>query len=244
MWQRKKGKCRHFLQAVQKEYKDSGIKEQMKQYGQAFLNAWSVTAQEAAYRILGIPLHKSNFQSVWIPTGLPNERVGLVKSSRTLSNLEDDDEVVFVPGILVSCRSQQLELWLFALFASWYQVELDKQDKNDFQPNNLNVIYTPGAGIWPISRNWKFSIYNTCTSVFYNIQNEKNGQGSLSYVTINFQHIASLTLSIILNYCCSRHGEINRPISYKILALTLTATMPIRTYFKETEPTSRSMNSL
>lgn len=82
----------------------------MKQYGQAFLNAWSVTAQEAAYRILGIPLHKSNFQSVWIPAGLPNERVGLVKSSRTLSNLEDDDEVIFVPGILVSCRSQQLEL--------------------------------------------------------------------------------------------------------------------------------------
>ena len=68
----------------------------MKQCGQAFLNSQSVTAQEAAYRVHGLPLHKSNFQSVWIPTGLLNKRVGLIKPSTPLSNLEDDDGDVLV----------------------------------------------------------------------------------------------------------------------------------------------------
>ena len=61
------------IQAVQKECTDYGIKQQIKHRGQTFLNAWSVTAQEAVYRVLGLPLHKSNNLSVWLPDGLPNE---------------------------------------------------------------------------------------------------------------------------------------------------------------------------
>jgi hypothetical protein len=133
------------LQAVQKESADSGIKQQMKRCGQAFLNARSVTAQEAAYRVLGLPLHKSNFQTVWIPTGLPTERVGLLKPSTVLTNMEDDDEDIFIPGILdkYSCRPQQLDNWFLALFASWYKSGSEiKEDKNDFQPDILQEDHT------------------------------------------------------------------------------------------------------
>ena len=65
------------LEAVGKETADAGIREQMKKCGQAFLNARSVSAQEGDYRLLGLPLYKSNFDSIWIPTGLPKERVSL-----------------------------------------------------------------------------------------------------------------------------------------------------------------------
>ena len=44
------------LQAVAKESSDCSIKEQMKSCRQAFLNARNVTAQEAAYRVLSLPL--------------------------------------------------------------------------------------------------------------------------------------------------------------------------------------------
>ena len=96
------------LQAVAKETKDAGIREQMKKCGQTFLNARSVSVQEAAYRLLGLPLYKSNFDSVSIPSGLPEERVRLLKSLNTLDNLDDDDENVFVADLLENMLPDQI----------------------------------------------------------------------------------------------------------------------------------------
>ena len=62
----------------------------MKKCGKTFLNARFVTAQESAYRTPGLPVYKFNFTTVWISDGLPNKRVGLVKTS-ILSGLDDAD---------------------------------------------------------------------------------------------------------------------------------------------------------
>jgi len=106
------------------------------------MNARSITAQEAAYRVLGIPLYKSNFTTVWILTGLPKERISLLKPSSVLSNLDDDDDDIFMAGILdkYSCRPESLEGWFLAGFATWYQGDYKKEEKQDFQPDLLESM--------------------------------------------------------------------------------------------------------
>jgi hypothetical protein len=60
---------------------------------------YPVSAQEAVYRLLGLPLHIFDFQAVWIPTGMPHQRVHLLKPKHLLSALEDEEENVFFTGI-------------------------------------------------------------------------------------------------------------------------------------------------
>ena len=45
------------LQAVSKEMQNQNVSQQMKKVAYAFSNARNVSAQEAAYRILSLPLH-------------------------------------------------------------------------------------------------------------------------------------------------------------------------------------------
>lgn len=66
----------------------------MKKCAKTFQDARSVSAQEAVYRFLGLLLHKSDFQTIWIPSGMPHERVHLLKPKYLLSNMEDDEENV------------------------------------------------------------------------------------------------------------------------------------------------------
>jgi hypothetical protein len=127
------------LHAVAKEAAQESIKEQMKKCGQAFINSRSVTAQEAAYRALGLPMYKSNFTTVWIPTGLPSERISLLKPSYVLQNLDDADNDIFVSGIAdkYSKRPAVLQAWCLTQFASWYQTARQDFVQSDFQPDIL-----------------------------------------------------------------------------------------------------------
>ena len=64
-----------------------------------------------------------------------------------LHHLEDDDEDVFVSGLLekYSARPPRLEHWFRALFASWYRPDYRQTQTTDFQPDVLqNVISTVG----------------------------------------------------------------------------------------------------
>ncbi|WAR11596.1 PIF1-like protein, partial [Mya arenaria] len=134
------------LHAVAKESAQDTIKEQMKKCGQAFLNSRSVTAQEAAYRALGLPLYKSNFSTVWIPTGLPSQRISLLKPSYVLQRLDDMDNDVFVSGIAdkYSKRPGVLEMWCLAQFATWYEPTQKDKVQSDFQPDILTDHYNIG----------------------------------------------------------------------------------------------------
>ncbi len=70
--------------------------EKFRSLGNTFLNYSEISAQEAAYGVLGLPLTRSSRDVLFIPTGLPHERVGLVKSRQELQKLDDDSEDVFV----------------------------------------------------------------------------------------------------------------------------------------------------
>lgn len=110
------------LKAVSDEHNESGIRDQMKKCGQAFVNARSLSAQEAAYRTIGLPLYKSDFQTIFIPSGPPDQRVTILKPKYLLNKLEDDDEDVCLSGILqkYSHRPKVLNHWCLAHFVAWY----------------------------------------------------------------------------------------------------------------------------
>ena len=67
------------------------LKAQIKKVGSAFLTHREVSAQEAAYRILSIPLKQLTRQVVFVDTNPKNERVAVLKGHDILKHLEDDD---------------------------------------------------------------------------------------------------------------------------------------------------------
>ena len=71
------------------------------------------------YLLLQMPLRQSSRQTVFINTGLPEDRVYLLKND--LSHLSDDEQVSASNLISrYSRRSKQLETVTLADFAAWY----------------------------------------------------------------------------------------------------------------------------
>ena len=70
---------------------NSNLKQQVRIIDNKFLNNVEVSAQEAVYILLQLPLKKSSRQVIFINTSPPAERVYLLNSN--IDNLPDDDDV-------------------------------------------------------------------------------------------------------------------------------------------------------
>lgn len=88
------------LQLVTKEMRNVHISKQMNKVADAFANSRAVSAQEAVYRLLGVPLYYSSFKTVWIPTGYPQQRIRILKSQSQLAAMEDDEPDIFLSNLL------------------------------------------------------------------------------------------------------------------------------------------------
>ena len=80
--------------------KNLNISEQMNKVADAFASSRNVSAQEAVYRLLGLPLYVSNFKTIWIPTGFPHQRVRILKTQALITAMEDDEPDIFVANML------------------------------------------------------------------------------------------------------------------------------------------------
>ena len=67
------------------------LKEQIRSVGNRFLNAVEISAQEAAYICLQLPMKRSSRQIVFVNTSAPQERVALIKSQCILDKMDDHD---------------------------------------------------------------------------------------------------------------------------------------------------------
>jgi hypothetical protein len=68
----------------------------MKSVAKKFLTHREVSAQEAIYRLLSLPLVQGSRQILFIPTDLPEHRTRLFKPMKVIDTLEDDDPDVFM----------------------------------------------------------------------------------------------------------------------------------------------------
>ena len=68
------------LKQVSKECRDHDIRSKLKRLGSVFLNNREVSAQEAAYRILSMPMQKKSRTVLFVNTDPKSERVGCSKT--------------------------------------------------------------------------------------------------------------------------------------------------------------------
>ncbi|KAL9986219.1 hypothetical protein ACROYT_G000329 [Oculina patagonica] len=99
-----------------------GIKQQVRDIGNKFLNNVEISAQEAVYIVLQLPMRRSSREVVFINTALPNERVCLLKLIDDIQQLEDESEDVESGGLLkrYTKRPSCLENVTLADWVAWY----------------------------------------------------------------------------------------------------------------------------
>ena len=92
----------HLLQRACEEAREgnSSIKQQVRDIGNRFLNSVEISAQEAVYIVLQLPMRKSSRQVIFINTTPPEERVQLLKPMSEIQEMVDDSEEVHSSGLL------------------------------------------------------------------------------------------------------------------------------------------------
>ncbi|KAG2193629.1 hypothetical protein INT47_007461 [Mucor saturninus] len=97
-----------------------------------YYNASKISAQEAAYNIIGIRIFESSTVTIFVPTSRPENRTHILKSQVDLLKLSPDSTDCFIPGVIehyVNCPDS-LENITLAQFASYYEVSKKHPSKN------------------------------------------------------------------------------------------------------------------
>ena len=85
---------------VEARKQNSTIKQQVRDIGSTFLNNVEISAQEAVYIILQLPMRKASRQIVFINTSPKDERVEVLKPVSYINELDDDSEDIFASGLI------------------------------------------------------------------------------------------------------------------------------------------------
>lgn len=103
---------------------NNSVRERLRVLANKFLNSSEISAQEAVYHILSIPISTSSRSTVYINTNRPENRISMVKSDEVLQILESDSKDVFVHGLidLYTNRPEEMKSICLADFASLYNV--------------------------------------------------------------------------------------------------------------------------
>ena len=101
---------------------NTNIKQQVRDIGNKFLNSVEISAQEAVYVVLQLPMRKASRSVVFINTSPPAERVELLKPLSEIENLSDDCEEIQSGGLLkrYTERPECMQNITLADWAAWY----------------------------------------------------------------------------------------------------------------------------
>ena len=105
----------------------------MRDIGRKFLNNVEISAQEAVYIVLQLPMRKSSRLVVFINTSPPQNRVHLMKPLEEINEMEDDSDEIYASGLVkrYTKRPSSLEHVSLADWAAWY----DQCGKPYVKPN-------------------------------------------------------------------------------------------------------------
>ena len=127
------------LQKTAKEVASEEIRVQLKKIGSVFLSNREVSAQEAAYRLLSLPLKLSSRKFVFVNTSPKDRRVSVLKPPILLENMTNDNEDLFCTSLLdrYGARPVQLEDLCLPQFAANYRTSYDgRDDADDAHPDS------------------------------------------------------------------------------------------------------------
>lgn len=111
---------------------NASIKQQVRDIGSKFVNNVEISAQEAVYIVLQLPMKKASRQIIFINTSLPEERVELLKPIDDIKEMDDNCEEIYTSGLLkrYSKRPAKLEHLTLADWAAWYDYSGKQYVKN------------------------------------------------------------------------------------------------------------------
>jgi hypothetical protein len=108
--------------AEAKEGNSTIKRNKVRDIGNKFLNSVEISAQEAVYIILQLPMRKSSGNVVFINTSPPNDRVELLKPLSEIEKMSDESEEIHSGGLLKRYveRPDSLKNITLADWAAWY----------------------------------------------------------------------------------------------------------------------------
>ncbi len=128
------------LKNVAAEARTEELKVQMRKVGSAFLTHREVSAQEAVYRILSLPMKLLSRSVVFVDTNTKNNRIAVLENNDALKDLDDDDTNVFQKSLIdrYEHRPHELQSMCLAEFAATYVTKYPPKDadiaNNDVLP--------------------------------------------------------------------------------------------------------------
>jgi len=126
------------------------LRESVKHIGNKFLNSVEISAQEAAYLVLQLPISKATRSVIFINTSPPDERTFMLKDKSVLQDMPENSTDIECSNIIkrYSQRPKALTSWTLADFASKIDVKYpnkihpdpfaDNEDDNEVHDGNID----------------------------------------------------------------------------------------------------------
>jgi len=120
------------------------IVHRVRHIGNKFLNSVEISAQEALYLVLQIPLRRSTREFQFINTSNPDERTFLLKARDKIKELPDKSTDIESDNIIkrYQRRPCKLEELCLANFVAWFNCV---KDKDSCENNNCHTSETSGS---------------------------------------------------------------------------------------------------
>jgi hypothetical protein len=122
------------LRDVAKEASDQTVKAQLRKLGNTFLHRREVSAQEVAYRVLGLNLRNNSHGTLFVNSDLPEDRVRILKSQAELQRCaEQGSDQIFYNGLheRYAARPDSLEVMCYTEFAASYVPKYQPRQRTD-----------------------------------------------------------------------------------------------------------------
>ena len=129
---------------------NKNIVNKVRHIGNKFLNAVEISAQEAVYLVLQMPLRRSSREFQFINTSDPDERTFLLKSMDKIKELPDNSCDIESDNIIkrYQRRPKQLENVCLADFVAWYNCKSEGNAHIKAKPNSsLADVYLPESNV-------------------------------------------------------------------------------------------------
>jgi hypothetical protein len=117
---------------------NKNIVNKVRHIGNKFLNAVEISAQEAVYLVMQMPLRRSSREFQFINTSDPNERTFLLKSMDKIKELPDHSVDIESDNIIkrYQRRPKKLENLCLADFVAWFNCKSDSNQKSKLKSNS------------------------------------------------------------------------------------------------------------
>ena len=89
---------------------NTGVRDKVRHIGNKFINAVEVSAQEAVYLVLQMPLRRSSHQVQFINTSHPDERTFLLRTMDKIHELPDNSENIESDSLIKKYQRRRRKL--------------------------------------------------------------------------------------------------------------------------------------